>query len=70
MQVHRPAIIETTALGAAYMAGLHHGLFNSLDEIAEQWQLEQAFTPVKDGAWRERQYNGWQNAVARVRSTG
>ena len=69
-EVHRPEIIETTALGAAYMAGLQLGLFNSLEEISEKWQLQQAFKPAKDASWREQQYQGWQDAVARTRSQG
>jgi len=69
-EVHRPEIIETTALGAAYMAGLQQGLFSSLEEISEKWQLQQAFKPAKDASWREQQYQGWQEAVARTRSQG
>ena len=69
-EVHRPEIIETTALGAAYMAGLQLGLFSSLEEISEKWQLQQAFKPAKDASWREQQYQGWQDAVARTRSQG
>ena len=67
-EVHRPAITETTALGAAYMAGLHQGVFGSLDAIAAKWQLERAFTPQSNADWRSRQYAGWQDAVARIRS--
>lgn len=67
-EVHRPAITETTALGAAYMAGLHQGVFDSLDAIAAKWQLESAFTPQSNADWRSRQYAGWQDAVARIRS--
>lgn len=67
-EVHRPAITETTALGAAYMAGLHQGVFDSLDAIAAKWQLERAFTPQSNADWRSRQYAGWQDAVARIRS--
>ena len=67
-EVHRPAITETTALGAAYMAGLHQGVFDSLDAIAAKWQLEHAFTPQSNADWRSRQYAGWQDAVARIRS--
>ncbi len=68
VEVHRPVITETTALGAAYMAGLQQGLFNSLPEIAEKWQLDRAFSPAKDDAWRKTQYEGWQRAVSRTRS--
>ena len=65
--VHRPRIIETTALGAAYMAGLQQGLFGSLEEIASKWQLERAFSSQQDDSWRERQYEGWLDAVNRTR---
>lgn len=68
VEVHRPKITETTALGAAYMAGLQQGLFTSLPEIAEKWQLDRAFTPAKDDQWRTTQYAGWTDAVARTRS--
>ena len=67
-EVHRPAITETTALGAAYMAGLQQGVFDSLDAIAAKWRLERAFTPQSDKDWRSGQYAGWQDAVARIRS--
>ena len=67
-EVHRPAITETTALGAAYMAGLHQGVFDSLDAIAAKWRLDRAFTPQSDEDWRSRQYAGWQDGVARIRS--
>ena len=66
--VHRPKVIETTALGAAYAAGLQAGIFSSLDEISQQWQLDTAFTPSKDEGWRERQLTGWRDAVSRVRT--
>lgn len=68
-EVHRPIITETTALGAAYVAGLHVGLFESLETISNKWQLEQAYVPVKDDAWRDRQYNGWLDAVNRTRTS-
>jgi glycerol kinase len=65
--VHRPVITETTALGAAYMAGLQQGLFSSLDEIARKWQLDKEYKPSQSEAWREKRYRGWQDAVARTR---
>ncbi len=66
--VERPAIIETTALGAAYLAGLGIGLYDSLDEIAERWRPDSRFAPVMREPDRERLYAGWRTAVARVRS--
>lgn len=68
-QVDRPAIIETTALGAAYLAGLQAGIFDSLESIAGKWQLEKSFIPLKDDNWRRRRYAGWLDAVSRTRST-
>ena len=65
--VERPAVSETTALGAAFLAGLHTGFYPSLDAIAGQWQCETVFTPAMDAAERERRYAGWRAAVARVR---
>ncbi len=67
-KVNRPAFTETTALGAAYMAGLQKGVFDSLDAIAAKWRLSRAFEPQRDENWRIRQYAGWQNAVACIRS--
>ena len=66
--VERPAITETTALGAAYLAGLGVGLHGSLDEIAERWRPEARFAPAMKDSDRERLYAGWRTAVARVRS--
>jgi glycerol kinase len=68
LEVLRPDLTETTALGAAYVAGLQTGIFASLDDIGEKWQLDQRFEPGKDDPWRERQYGGWLDAVARTRS--
>jgi glycerol kinase len=66
--VERPLVTETTALGAAYLAGLHSGFYSSLDAIAAQWQCQTAFTPAMDAGERQRRYDGWRAAVARVRS--
>ena len=67
-EVHRPRVAETTALGAAYVAGLQAGLFSSLEEIAAQWQLDRSFQPQMGEQWRESQYRGWLDAVDRTRS--
>lgn len=69
-EVHRPTVQETTALGAAYVAGLHVGLFASLEEIEAKWQLDRAYTPVKDANWRQARYQGWLQAVGRTRTPG
>ncbi|PAU78989.1 glycerol kinase GlpK [Halomonas salipaludis] len=66
--VDRPTVLETTALGAAYLAGLQIGWYRDLDEIAELWRCERTFEPSMPGDERERLYQGWQDAVARVKS--
>jgi len=67
LQVERPAIVETTALGAAYLAGLGVGVYGSLDEIAKQWRLNQRFAPMMHPERRAGLLAGWQSAVAAVR---
>jgi glycerol kinase len=66
--VDRPQIRETTALGAAYLAGLHTGFFPEPDRFAAQWQLERRFTPQMDAATRERKLAAWASAVRRLLS--
>ena len=65
-QVQRPNCIETTALGAAYLAGLQIGMYSSLDEISRQWQMNAEFKPSMSTDQRETLYHGWQQAVHRV----
>ncbi|MDF1690957.1 MAG: glycerol kinase GlpK [Zhongshania sp.] len=64
----RPMITETTALGAAYLAGLQLGVYQSLEEIAALWEYADGFDPVMNEVDRARRYTGWKNAVARVRT--
>jgi|TARA_R110002060_G_scaffold71863_1_gene80496 glycerol kinase len=66
--VDRPHITETTALGAAYLAGLKAGIYNSLEELETMWQREKRFEPTFDKSTRDGLYDGWQNAVRRVQS--
>jgi glycerol kinase len=66
LEVHRPKCIETTALGVAYLAGLQVGIYQSLDEIAQLWQMSACFTPHMSGKQRDELYIGWKNAVNRV----
>lgn len=61
--VERPIIGETTALGAAYLAGLAVGFWSSCEEISAQWASERIFEPVMKEEERERLYSGWQRAV-------
>ena len=67
-RVERPRVIETTALGAAGLAGLGAGVWRSLDAVAERASVERAFTPSMEPRERDRQYAGWRRAVERARS--
>ena len=62
--VLRPGCIETTALGAAYLAGLAVGYWKDKDEIRENWQLSRRFTPSMEEKARRERLDGWDNAVA------
>jgi glycerol kinase len=62
-KVIRPTIIETTALGAAYLAGLAVGYWSSMDEISRQWQEERTFIPEMNSAKRSELSKGWERAV-------
>lgn len=66
--VERPVVTETTALGAAYLAGLAVGYWRSLEEIATQWQRERLFEPTMTADQRDTLYDGWRKAVVRARS--
>jgi len=61
--VLRPRIVETTALGAAYLAGLAVGFWESRAQIAQLWHMQHRFEPAMDTGTRERLYRGWQDAV-------
>lgn len=61
--VERPTINETTALGAAYLAGLAVGYWESEEEIAKQWAVDKSFEPKMDEETREKLYTGWKKAV-------
>ena len=67
--VERPKVTETTALGAAFLAGLHAGLWPSLEVLSATWALDRAFRPAEGAASRDRRYAGWQDAVRRVRTS-
>jgi glycerol kinase len=68
LPVERPVVTETTALGAAYLAGLQARLFTSTADIARRWRRDRLFEPRMKADQREALYAGWQAAVARVRS--
>jgi glycerol kinase len=62
-KVVRPRITETTALGAAYLAGLAVGYWKNTNDIQEQWQIDQSFSPSMDDAKRATLIHGWQRAI-------
>ena len=62
----RPKITETTALGAAYLAGLATGFWNNKEEISRKWKADKKFLPVMDNETKEKLYNGWKKAVQRA----
>ena len=66
--VMRPKMLESTAWGAAAMAGLKSGVFSSLDEISQSWQLDRAFEPKMQNDEREAHLAKWQNALKRAKS--
>jgi glycerol kinase len=67
-KVVRPAITETTALGAAYLAGLATGYWKDLEEIGRQWKMEKSFSPALDQEQRRQWINGWNRAVNAAKS--
>src|SRR5689334_33507 len=68
--VDRPAVMETTALGAAYLAGLAAGVCPGLDGLAASWRRDRRFEPRMDPALRARKWAGWQDAVRRTLAPG
>ena len=66
LSVDRPTNTETTALGAAYLAGLHSGLFSSLDSITRIWQADRSFMPAMESQARDQQLAKWSKAVKLV----
>jgi len=65
--VERPVVQETTALGAAYLAGLAVGFWESQDEIAEKWSVDHTFKSELAEEKREQLYSGWKKAVEATR---
>ncbi|MEQ8787724.1 MAG: glycerol kinase GlpK [Pirellulaceae bacterium] len=65
VHVQRPVVSETTALGAAYLAGLAVGYWESLDDITHNWALGREFTPKMQGDQREQRYRLWRQAIER-----
>ena len=66
--VEVPENLETTALGAAYLAGLGAGIFESIDDISTKWKKHRVFTPSIDAKTRDDKYTGWQKAIGKIRA--
>lgn len=66
-EVLRPKIRESTAMGAVYLAGLATGVWNGLNEIQSDWELDRSFTPAMSESRREQLYSGWKKAVTRAK---
>lgn len=62
--VHRPACVETTAMGASYLAGLAVGFWTDKEDVKRQWRREREFLPERDDEWRKMEISGWNKAVA------
>ena len=66
--VDRPRVMETTALGAAWLAGMQAGFYPGAADFAKSWALERRFSPAMGEVERESKYRGWKEAVGRTLS--
>jgi len=66
--VVRPADVETTALGAAYLAGIAEGVWSGVDEVESFWRIERRFEPRMPANRRDELVEGWRHAVSRAKS--
>ncbi|MBQ3284654.1 MAG: glycerol kinase GlpK [Ruminococcus sp.] len=62
--VHRPSCVETTAMGASYLAGLAVGFWTDKEDVKRHWSMEREFLPERGDDWREKEIRGWNKAVA------
>ena len=67
--VDRPQVLETTALGAAWLAGMRAGVYPSQAEFAANWALDRRFEPTMDTTTRDARYAGWKDAIKRTLSS-
>jgi glycerol kinase len=67
-EVHRPKVVEVTALGAAYLAGIAVGFWEGLEEVSGKAEIDRTFIPSDDAEKRETRYSGWKRAVQGVLS--
>jgi len=66
--VDRPEVLESTAFGVAWLAGMRAGIYPDMQAFSESWALERRFTPSQPENWRAAKYAGWKDAVARTLS--
>ncbi|HZU77852.1 MAG TPA: glycerol kinase, partial [Dehalococcoidia bacterium] len=66
-RIVRPTNLETTAMGAAYLAGIGGGVWSGQDEVAALWRAERVFEPALPASEREARYADWRRAVERAR---
>ena len=66
VRVLRPKVQETTALGAAFMAGLYIGVYKSLKDISKKWALDKKFSPKMKNSKRKNLLKGWSKAIKRT----
>jgi glycerol kinase len=64
--VVRPVVTQTTALGAAYLAGLGAGYWSSIEELGANWRIERRFEPLRSRDWAAQRLAGWAQAVGRA----
>jgi glycerol kinase len=69
LRVERPQNVESTVLGAAYLAAYQSGIIDTVEQISKLWNCEATFTPAMEQMQRDRLYAGWQDAVSRVRAS-
>lgn len=69
LPIERPVITETTALGAAFLAGISAGVYKDMDEVSQLWQEQAQFSPAMKEDERSALYNGWLDTVSRVRTS-
>jgi glycerol kinase len=66
IKVYRPKVDETTALGAAFMAGLKIGVYKSLKDISKNWKVDKKFFPKIKNTQRKKLLNGWSKAIKKA----
>jgi glycerol kinase len=67
-EVDRPQVPESTALGAAWLAGMQAGIYPDMQGFSASWARERRFTPARTDEWRKAKYDGWKDAISRTLS--